>query len=156
MSFRIRGLDPAPFRSLYGLPDDALRLAGVTRVVAEARPGYPDRVELVDVAVGAPLLLLNYLHQPGPGPYRSSHAIFVREGAKTAFDAIDRVPEVFRPRMLSVRAFDASHGMRAAALVDGKTVEGTLAELLGDPAHAYLQVHYAVRGCYAARVERAP
>jgi hypothetical protein len=32
MSFRIRGLDPAPFLPLYGLDDAALAALGVARV----------------------------------------------------------------------------------------------------------------------------
>ena len=153
MPFRILGLDPAPFLPLYGLADEALAARGVTRTVADRTPGYPDRVELLDVEPGTPVLLLNYLHQPADTAYRSSHAIFVREGARSAYDA-PVVPAVFRPRPLSVRAFDATHQMVDAELVAGSVVEPVLERLLAAPAVAYLHVHYAVRGCYAARVER--
>ncbi len=65
MSFRIRGLDPAPFRHLFGLPDEELLGLNVKRAVADRKPGFPDRVELSDVEPGESLLLLNYLHSGG-------------------------------------------------------------------------------------------
>lgn len=154
MPFRIRGLDPAPFIPLYGLDEAALAGRGVTRVIADRAPGYPDRIGLSDVAPGTPVLLLNYVHQPADNAYRSSHAIYVAEGAVAAYDA-GSVPAVFRPRPLSVRAFDATHQMIGAELVAGEVVEPVLERALADPRVAYLHVHYAVRGCYAARVERA-
>lgn len=46
MSFRTLGLDPAPFRRLYGLSDDALAAHGVQRHVADAKRGcYAARIE---------------------------------------------------------------------------------------------------------------
>jgi len=42
-----------------------------------------------------------------------------------------------------------------AGLVDGTELESLIALLLANDAAAYLQVHYAKRGCYAARVDRA-
>lgn len=52
MSFRITGLDPAPFRALYGLPDDALAAAGAERYVVDATPGFHDRIEFRDPEPG--------------------------------------------------------------------------------------------------------
>ena len=80
----------------------------VKRVVADAKPGFPDRVELRDAEPGETLLLLNYLHQPVDTPYRASHAIFVREGATAAYEAVDETPECLAIRPISLRAFDAS------------------------------------------------
>src|ERR1700722_19849881 len=68
MSFQITGLDAAPFRRLYGLSDDELQSLGVKRLIADASPGFPDRIELRDVEQGEALLLLNYLHQPATRP----------------------------------------------------------------------------------------
>src|ERR1700733_4672875 len=61
MSFQITGLDAAPFRRFYGLSDDELQSLGVKRLIADASPGFPDRIELRDVEQGEALLLLNYL-----------------------------------------------------------------------------------------------
>ena len=155
MSFRITGLDPAPFRHLYGLTDDELAAHGARRTIANSKPGFPDRVELRDAEPGEPLLLLNYTHQPADTPYRASHAIFVREGAERAYNAMDEIPEALRLRPISLRAFDGQGEMVDADLVDGRALEGVIERLLDNPKVRYLQAHYAKRGCYAARIERA-
>jgi hypothetical protein len=155
MSFRILGLDPAPFRRLYGLSDEALAAQGARRYIVDATPGFPDRVEVRDLEPGEAAILVNYTHQPADTPFRASHAIFVREGAATAYEAVDAVPDVLRQRPLSLRAFDGEGMMTDATLVDGAEAEGAIERLLGDPAVAYIQAHYALRGCYAARIERA-
>jgi Protein of unknown function (DUF1203) len=155
MSFRITGLDPAPFRRLYGLPVEELARLGVKRSVADAKPGFPDRIELRDAEPGESLLLLNYVHQPADTPYKASHAIFVREGAERAYEAVDETPECLRLRALSLRAFDASGLMVDADLADGRELEAAIERLLANPAAAYIHAHYAKRGCYAARIDRA-
>ena len=155
MTFRIRGLDPAPFRHLYGLPAAALAAAGAERHVADRSPGFPDRVELRDAAPGETLLLLNFVHQPAANPYRASHAIFVREGAARAYDEVGEIPAALAIRPLSLRAFDRDDRIVEAELADGQEQRAAIVRLLGDPRVAYLQAHYARRGCYAARIERA-
>lgn len=155
MSFRIRGLDPAPFSHLYGLPDAKLALMKVRRYHVSERPGFPDRVEMRDLELGETALLLNYTHQPADTPYRSSHAILIREGATAAFDAVDEIPEVMRIRPISLRAFDAQGEMVDAALAAGTEIEPIIRRFLAVPTAAYLHAHYAHRGCYAALIERA-
>lgn len=155
MAFRITGLGPEPFRHPYGLDDTALARHGAVRYRVDAEFGFPDRVELRDAAPGETVLLVNHVHQPADTPFRASHAIFVREGATMPFDAIDTVPDALRRRMLSLRAFDSTHMMVDAALVDGREAENAVARLLEDPAVEYVHAHFATRGCYAARVDRA-
>jgi len=155
MSYRVTGLDPAPFRHLYGLAEEALAAQGVKRYVADRKPGFPDRVELRDAEPGESVLLLNYTHQPAATPYRASHAIFVREGAEKAYDAVDRIPEPLRGRPISLRAFSAEGEMVDADLAFGRELEPLIERFLADPKVSYLQAHYAKRGCYAARIERA-
>ncbi len=155
MSFRIRGLDPAPFAHFFGLADEDLAALGVTRFIADAKPGYPDRIEVRDVEPGEAVLLLNYEHQPARTAYRSSHAIFIREGAERAFDAVGVVPEVIRIRPISLRAFNAEGEMLDADLVDGAVIEPVIERVFANPGVAYLHAHYAKRGCYAARIDRA-
>ena len=155
MSYRVTGLDPEPFRRLYGLSDAALADEGVRRVVADADFGFPDRIELRDAAIGETLLLLNYTHQPADTPYRASHAIFVREGAEAAWDSVDALPAPLVRRPISLRAFDADDLMVAADLAEGEALAPLIDALLADPAVAYLHAHYARRGCYAARIARA-
>ena len=155
MPFRITGLAAEQFRHLYGLTDAELARHGARRVIADVKPGFPDRVELRDAEPGQSLLLLNYVHQPADNPYRASHAIFVREGATTRCDARDVVPECLRVRTISLRAFDSQHMMLDADVVDGQEIEAAIRRMFEKADVAYLQAHYAKRGCYAARVERA-
>ena len=155
MSFRITGLSAEPFRHLYGLSDEALARHGATRHVADTAPGFPDRIEMRDVAVGETVLLLNHASQPAATPYRATHAIFVREGALQHYDRVDEVPQVMRIRPLSVRAFDAAGMMQDADLVNGTELEALIERMFADPQVACLHVHNAKRGCYSGRIERA-
>lgn len=123
------------------------------RVTADASVGFPCRVTLRDAEPGQTLLLMNYEHQPALTPYRSAHAIFVSQHAQR-FDQANQVPQALRVRPLSVRAFDAQGMMLDADLVDGTDVEPLIERFFEDARTAYLHVHYAKRGCFAARVER--
>ena len=154
MSFRVSGLDPAQFLHLYGLSDGELASLGARRCSVDATPGFPDRVELVDIDPGETALLLNFEHQPVNGPYRSQHAIFVREGATKAAVFVDEVPEVLRRRTVSLRAFDGTGEMLDADLAEGAGIEPVIRHMLANPDVSYVHVHNAKRGCYAALVER--
>ena len=81
-------------------------------------------------------------------------AIYVRKGEET-YDRVDQVPEQLRRRMLAVRAFDDSAMMLGFELVDGRDLEQPIERLLAMPQAAYLHIHFAGPGCYAARVDRA-
>ena len=155
MTYIITGLDPTPFRPLYGLSDDALAKRGAIRMQVDTRPGFPCRITLEDVEPGATVLLVNYEHLPVATPYRSRHAIFVREGADVAARYEGRVPDQLATRLLSVRAFDVNGMMRDADVVEGRDLEPLIARLFADSETAYLHVHNAKRGCFAARVDRA-
>jgi hypothetical protein len=155
MSFRITGISPEPFRHLFGLPEDQLRQHGAIRYAVDQTPGFPDRIELRDAEPGETVLLVNYMHQPANNPYRASHAIFVREGAASAYDAVDEVPEVIRRRPISLRAFDSENLMVDADVVDGERVSEWIERFFSQPNVAYLHAHFAKRGCFAARIDRA-
>ncbi len=154
-SFKISGLDARPFEHLFGLGADELGALGVWRYTVDEQPGFPDRVELRDADVGQSVLLVHYMHQPAQTPYRASHAIFIREGATERFERKDVVPAVLRSRVLSLRAFDRADMMVDADLRDGRDVEVSIARLFARPDVAYIQAHFAARGCYAARIDRA-
>jgi hypothetical protein len=100
------------------------------------------------------LLLVNYEHHAVDSPYHMRYAVFVREGEET-YDRIDAVPEQLRLRMLSARAFDGEAMMTGCEVVDGRTLEDAIERLFANPRAAYLHLHFAAPGCYAARVERA-
>ena len=154
MSFRITGLDAAQFRRFYGLTDEELQSLGARRLIADEKPGFPDRIELRDVEEGEAVLLLNYFHQPADTPYRASHAIFVREWAETPYCAVDETPTVLWIRPISLRAFDDKDDMIDADLTGGGDLRPAIERLFAKPEAAYIHAHYAKRGCYAARIDR--
>ena len=155
MKYRIVGLEPDQFQTLFSLTDAELAERHIVRKVVDERPGFPCRVTLDDAELGETVLLLNYEHQTASTPYRSSHAIYVRENARRRFDALNVIPPALRSRTLSVRAFDANGMMIDADIVEGAALESLIDRLLSDRNAAYLHVHNAKRGCFAARVERA-
>jgi hypothetical protein len=155
MDFRISGLPAAPFEPLFGLSDGALAERGARRMVADAKPGFPCRITLEDAEPGETLILLSHQHQPADSPYRASGPIFVRERARETFDRTNHVPEQLRGRLLSVRAYDGDAMIVDAEVVEGVELDGLIDRLLSDRQVAYLHVHFARRGCYACRIDRA-
>src|SRR5206468_12307000 len=103
MTYRITGIDPAPYRHLYGLADEELAARGVVRMTVAAKPSFPCRVSLTDRDLGESVLLLNHVSHDVANPYRASHAIFVTEGVERPAEFIDRGPPVLEPRVLSLR-----------------------------------------------------
>lgn len=155
MSFRIIGLPAEQFAPLFDLSDDELAARGARRRIADARtPGYPCRISLTDSQVGDELLLVNYEHHAVASPYRMRFAIYVRRGEET-YDRVDAVPAQLRQRTLAVRAFDGDGMMQGWELTEGEALEEAIERLLTNPRAAYLHIHFAAPGCYAARVERA-
>ena len=154
MSFRITGLSPEPFRALFDLSDEELQRIGAVRVIADD-PRMPCRVSMAHADLGEELLLVNYEHQPANTPYRARHAIYVRKLAGSAFGAVDSVPEVIASRLIAVRAFDGRDMMIDAEVGEGRDAAEMFENFLANPKASYLQAHYARRGCYAGRVERA-
>lgn len=155
MSFRILGLPAEPFAPLFELSDEELAAWGAVRRIADARsPGYPCRISLTDSQAGDELLLVNYEHHAVASPYRMRFAIFVRKGEES-YDQVDHVPQQLRCRTLAARAFDSQAMMIGWDLVDGRELEGAIERLFANPHAAYIHLHFAAPGCYAARVERA-
>jgi len=152
MSFRITGLPAEHFDHLFALDDAELAALGAVRRTADG--AYPCRISLTDAAPGDELILTNYEHHAVDSPYRMRFAIYVRKGEET-YDKVDEVPEQLRKRTLAARAFDKGGMMVARELVEGMQLESAIGRLFAAPGTAYLHLHYAAPGCYAARVERA-
>ena len=127
---------------------------GMRRMIADEKPGFPCRVSLEEAEPGERMLLTNFEHQPAHSPYRATGPIFVRENAGAAYDGTD-VPPVLRPRLLSLRAYDRDGMIVEADAVLGDDVEAALARLFARDDTVYIHIHYAKRGCYACRVDRA-
>ena len=155
MSFRITGLSAAPFHHLFGLPDDALATHSVRRYEANETSSFPDRIEMRHAKPGETLLLLNHTCQPADTPYRATHAIFVREWATATYDHVDRVPEVMRARLLSLRGFDQAGMLLDAEVVDGAQIESVIAQLFANADVQYIHAHNAKHGCYSGRIDRS-
>ena len=154
MDYIVRGLPLASFQPLFGLDETELRARGITRMTADAKPGYPCRVTLEDAEPGETLLLLNWRHLDADSPYRSDGPIFVRESATATRALRNAIPEQQRTRLLSVRAYDAEGWMRDAEVVEGIALESLIERFFADPRVAFLQAHNARRGCYACRIDR--
>jgi hypothetical protein len=155
MGFQVVGLPSESFARFYGQSEAALAAQGIQVQIADDPVGFPCRVTLRDATPGARMLLLNFEHQPAATPYRSAHAIYVEDGAKEAHPVVGEIPQSLRGRLLSIRAFDAEGMMVDADVTQGTEAAPVFEKMLAQPRVAYLHVHNAKRGCYAARVERA-
>ncbi|HEY1475485.1 MAG TPA: DUF1203 domain-containing protein [Pseudolabrys sp.] len=152
MTFRIRGLPAEPFAPLFALSDAALAAHGARRKIADGP--HPCRISLTDAAPGDEVILTNYEHHAVASPYRMRFAIYVRPGEET-FDAVDEVPVQLRRRTLALRGFDADGMMTGWELIEGVFLEEAIERQFAQERAAYLHVHFAAPGCYAARAERA-
>ncbi len=155
MDFRITGLSPEPFQPLFGLTDAALADLGARRCTADDGASFPCRVSVAHAEPGEELILLSYEHQGAHSPYRAAGPIYVRKNATAAFAATNLIPDPVRARLLSVRAYDAQNLIVEAEVVEGSEIEAQIARFFARANVSYLHIHYARRGCYACRVDRA-
>ena len=155
MSFQIEALNGAQFEAYFAMSDAELEARGGRRVVATADAGYPCRVSMQDAKTGETLVLVNHEHLAVNSPYRSRHAIYVREGAEQAQMAVGEVPEVLSSRLLAVRGLDGKDMIVEAEIVEGTDLAATLNTMFADKSVEYAQVYNAKRGCFAANVRRA-
>ena len=153
MTYRITGLDPAPYKPLFGLSDDELAERGIVRMTV-AEPTFPCRVSLTDRAIGESVLLLNHVSHDVANPYRATHAIFVTEGAEQAAEYVDQVPPVFEKRVLSLRGFDKDGMMADAVLTQPGEADAGIRKLFSNPEIETIHAHNATRGCFSAKIER--
>lgn len=155
MQYLIEGLDPGPFRPLFGESDEALEARGAVRMAVTDHPGFPCRITLEDAPIGKSVILLNHVSREGRTPYRTAHAIFVCEGADRPARFENEVPPAMRARVLSLRGFDAGGMMVDAMLTQPGEAETGLLRLFAEEAVIEVDVHNAGRGCFAARARRA-
>ena len=153
--FRINALPRQSFSHLFGLDEASLRAENVLRMAVDESLGFPCRVSLKDLSAGDTVLLLNYEHMALPTPFRSRHAIFVSETEPQAFPDIGEVPDVIARRQISLRAFTPDGMMTAAELSDGCNTATPLTRMMRNPDIGFVDLHYASRGCFAARAVRA-
>jgi hypothetical protein len=154
MTYRITGLDPAPYKPLFGLSDEDLAKRGMVRMTVDEKPSFPCRVSLTDRDIGESMLLVNHVSHDVVNPYRASHAIFVTEGADEAAEYVDEVPPVFEPRVLSLRGFDRNGMMAEAILTQPGEADAGVRKLFENPEIVTIHAHNAARGCFSAKIER--
>jgi hypothetical protein len=152
MTYRIAGLDPAPYKPLFGLSDDELAERGIVRMTVTEKPSFPCRVSLMDRDIGERVLLLNHVSHDVANPYRASHAIFVADADRAEF--VDEVPPVFETRVLSLRGFDADGMMADALLAQPGEANAGIRKLFENPTIETIHAHNAARGCFSAKIER--
>ncbi|WP_428687266.1 DUF1203 domain-containing protein [Roseibium sp.] len=151
--FQVHPISADNFSYLNGLSEAELAERKIQVHVSDGR--YPCRVSLADAAAGERVYLLNFEHQPNETPYRSRHAIFVKEGAEENHPAPGTIPASISSRLLSVRAFNKRHEIVDADVIDGSEVAPLISTYLDNPRVDYIHLHYAGRGCFAAKVTRA-
>lgn len=154
MSFRIHALQADRFAPYFSMSDEELARHRALRVRADANPGFPCRVSLADAEIGETLVLLNFEHLPTASPFRAAHAIYVREHARQAELDAGEIPQQILSRPISIRAFDERQLLVGAELAQGEQLGGAIETLLAEPEVAFVHLHFARAGCYAARAER--
>lgn len=147
--FRISGLSAEAFAPLFELDDAALYAkdadGGRRRAASRAESACRTRWPVTRCCWPT----TSITRSP-----RMRYAVFVRRGAIHR-SVTDEVPDQLARRTLAARSFDAAGMSVAVVLVEGAQLAATLERLLGDPCAAYVHLHYAAAGCYAARADRA-
>ena len=155
MMFQIENLPREAFAHLFDLSDAELADRNALRVTANEKPGFPCRISLKDADPGETLILTNHKHLVGPTPYAASHAVYVREAAEDYRPDPGEVPDVLGCRLLSVRGLDAQQMIVEADIVDGADLAPALERFFTLPVVQEVHIHYAKRGCFAARAVRS-
>lgn len=154
MTYRIAGLDPAPFRPLFTMDEAALAANRASLQRANTSWGFPCRVSLRDADEGDELVLVHHVNHEVETPYRNAFAVFVRRAASEPAVFVDECPPVFEGRPLALRGYTETGNLHTARLVTPGAADETIRAMLTDTAIAYIDAHNAAYGCFAARVER--
>jgi hypothetical protein len=153
MAYRIEGLAPEAFESLFSMTDGELAARNAVRVTADTSGGYPCRVSLEDAAPGEELVLLNHVSNDVPTPFRTAYAIYVRKGAEAA-SYTDETPDYLDRRTLSLRGFDEAGMLKNALLAMPGEADAQVRTLFERADIATIHAHNAAFGCFLARIER--
>ena len=153
MAYRIEGLAPEAFESLFSMTDAELAARNAVRVTADAGGGYPCRVSLEEAAPGEELVLLNHISNDVPTPFRTAYAIYVRKGAEAA-SYTDESPDYLDRRTLSLRGFDAAGMLKDGQLAAPGEADARIRALFARAEIATIHAHSATYGCFLARIER--
>jgi uncharacterized protein DUF1203 len=154
MAYRMEGLAPEAFESLFGMMDGELAARGAVRVTADSPSGYPCRVSLTDAAPGEELVLLNHVSHDVEGPFRTAYAIYVRKDAASPASYTDEAPPYLDTRTLSLRGFGADGMLKHGLLALPGEADAKIRALFERPEIDTIHAHAAAYGCFLARIER--
>lgn len=155
MTFQIHALPYARFAPFFAMSPQKLAEIGAHIETVTRTPDKPCRVSLEDASPGERALLVNHTHLAANSPYAARHAIWVREGARTAQLAPGEVPQMLAHRALSVRGFDRRNMMIEADLVQGDILAEALNRQFSVSAVETVHIHCAGPGCFVAEARRA-
>ena len=153
MTYRIRGLDPAPFKPLFGLPDEELAERGIMRMTVDS-PSFPCRVSLRTGQSARRCFCSTTSAMTWRTPIARHMPSSSLRARRRRPSIVDEVPPVFEKRILSLRGFDADGMMADAILTQPGEADEGIRRLFANPAVATIHAHNATRGCFAARIER--
>jgi hypothetical protein len=154
MTYRMEGLAPEAFESLFGMMESGLEARLARRVTADAPGAFPCRITLEDAEPGEELLLVNYVSHDVEGPFRTAYGIYVRKDARRAARFTDEAPPYLDKRMLGLRGFDAEGMLKGAMIASPGEADARIRELFGQPGIDTIHAHSAAYGCFLARIER--
>jgi hypothetical protein len=140
---------------ITGLPAPLFLPADPIRQVADSSPGWPCRRCLRDAEVGEVLLLVPYDPWTVQSPFRQPGPVFVHERACEPWVGTG-LPEQQTSRLLSVRVIDHDGMQVAGVVVPGSRLSAHLDEAFSTADTAFVHLHNAGPGCFAARVDRGP
>ncbi len=155
MTFQIEALPENTLQDLFTLSDEERAMRNARLIRVEEIHTAPCRISLDDALPGEEIILAPYEHLPFNSPFRAAGPIFVRKDVARAAPVPGEVPSALRRRLISLRAYDRNHEMILAEVVEGRTIEAVIERFFAESETSYLHAHYARRGCYAARIERA-
>lgn len=153
-NFKISSLSQEEFSKLFKLSDQDLQKSGITRCIADRKPGFPCRVSLQDAEVGEEVILLPYEHHKTSSPYQSSGPVFIRKNAMAANLAGNEIPGMLEHRLLSLRGYDKNGMMKETAICEGNNLRSFLDKVFDNKAVEYIHIHNAKPGCYNCVAER--
>lgn len=119
--------------------------------------GYPCRHCLAPIAKGEPFLVLAHRPFPAPQPYAEVGPVFLHAEACPRGGGTEGIPAALGSPRYIVRGYSADDRIvyGTGGVVDTAAIPERAAELLGDPAIAYVHVRSAANNCFQCRVDRA-
>ncbi len=118
--------------------------------------GYPCRHCLGPIGKGEAFLVLAHRPFPAPQPYAEIGPIFLHAEACPRGGGSVETPSCLSSPSYIVRGYGADDRIvyGTGGVVDTLAIAARAAELLADPAIAYVHVRSAANNCYQCRIER--